>query len=162
MTDSPAVPVPRPRASSKGPPARVLVIDDSQTILKVTRTILELNGYGVGVARDGQEGLEALQEQGPFDMVLLDFVMPRMNGYQFCRKLRADEQLKNMPVVLMSARTQSIGARFVEQTGAVDAGAEAFTDVDGRAQLIVSTGAEGFGGNLVITGQAPECSESDE
>ncbi|MCA9622693.1 MAG: response regulator [Myxococcales bacterium] len=134
MTDSPAVPVPRPRASSKGPPARVLVIDDSQTILKVTRTILELNGYGVGVARDGQEGLEALQEQGPFDMVLLDFVMPRMNGYQFCRKLRADEQLKNMPVVLMSARTQSIGARFVEQTGAVDALDKPF---DARALVAV-------------------------
>ncbi|MCA9623617.1 MAG: hypothetical protein KC731_31565 [Myxococcales bacterium] len=49
-----------------------------------------------------------------------------------------------------------------DASSAVDAGAEAFTDVDGRAQLIVSTGAEGFGGNLVITGQAPECSESDE
>ena len=58
----------------------VLVIDDSVTILKVVSTILERNGYAVTVARDGMEGFEKLAAEAPFDLVLLDFVMPRMNG----------------------------------------------------------------------------------
>jgi CheY-like chemotaxis protein len=54
-------------------------------------------------------------------LVLLDFVMPRMNGYQFCRELRAKDELKNLPVVLMSAKGDKIRGQFVKQTGAVDA-----------------------------------------
>lgn len=117
---------------SVGP--RVLVIDDSITILKVVSIILAGNGYDVSVARDGSEGFEQLQAKGPFDLVLLDFVMPRMNGYQFCRQLRADAQHRNLPVVLMSARTNTIGDRFVEQTGAVDALSKPF---DARALVAV-------------------------
>ena len=125
MTASPtssAKPPPREgSADSDSDSGRVLVIDDSPTILKVVRAILETKGYTVEVARDGTEGFARLHANGGFDLVLLDFVMPRMNGYQFCRELRADEQLKRLPVVLMSARTRTIGDRFVEQTGAVDA-----------------------------------------
>jgi CheY-like chemotaxis protein len=112
----------------------VLVIDDSITILKVVGTILERHGYQVLVARDGREALEALRAVGSVDAILLDFVMPRMNGYQFCRELRADPQLKQLPVVLMSARTNVIGDRFVEQTGAVDALSKPF---DARALVAV-------------------------
>ncbi len=113
---------------------RVLVIDDSPTILKVISTILVRHGYEVDTAGDGREGLTVLNAAGPFDVILLDFVMPRMNGYQFCRELRADPNNKHMPVVLMSARTSSIGDRFVEQTGAVDALGKPF---DARALIAV-------------------------
>jgi DNA-binding response OmpR family regulator len=114
--------------------ARVLVVDDSKTILKVVAAILSRNGYEPVLARDGVEGLERLKAQGPFDLVLLDFVMPRMNGYQFCRQLRADAEYAELPVVLMSARTEAIGDRFVEQTGAVDALGKPF---DARALVAV-------------------------
>ena len=117
-----------------GAGARVLVIDDSRTILKVVSVILANSGYQVAVARDGSEGFEQLRKQDPFDLVLLDFVMPRMNGYQFCRQLRSDDQFRNLPVVLMSARTNTIGDRFVEQTGAVDALSKPF---DARALVAV-------------------------
>ncbi|MBW2455748.1 MAG: response regulator, partial [Deltaproteobacteria bacterium] len=113
---------------------RVLVIDDSPTILKVISTILVRHGYEVSTAGDGREGLTVLNAAGPFDVILLDFVMPRMNGYQFCRELRSDPNHKHMPVVLMSARTTSIGDRFVEQTGAVDALGKPF---DARALIAV-------------------------
>ncbi len=113
---------------------KVLVIDDSLTILKVVHTILHLNGYYVHTARDGVEGFSILKSEGPFDLVLLDFVMPRMNGYQFCRKLRADPEHKDTPVVLMSARTSTIGDRFVQQTGALDALDKPF---DARALVAV-------------------------
>jgi CheY-like chemotaxis protein len=130
---SAAAPASGPEVSGEGLP-RVLVIDDSITILKVVRTILERNGYDVAVARDGAEGFEELRDHGPFSVVLLDFVMPRMNGYQFCRELRADAALRDLPVVLMSARTSIIGDRFVEQTGAVDALDKPF---DARALIAV-------------------------
>ena len=114
--------------------AHILVIDDSITILKVVNLILAKNGYRVTLAQDGGEGLERLRSDGPFDLILLDFVMPRMNGYQFCRKLRAEPEHGRVPVVLMSARTATIGDRFVEQTGAVDALAKPF---DARALVAV-------------------------
>lgn len=123
--------------AAEAPPERaprVLVVDDSKTILRVVATILGRHGYEPVLARDGLEGLERLRDSGPIDLVLLDFVMPRMNGYQFCRKLRAEADLANLPVVLMSARTEAIGDRFVEQTGAVDALGKPF---DSRALVAV-------------------------
>lgn len=113
---------------------RVLVVDDSLTILKVVGKILALHGYESIAARDGIEALQQIDQHGPFDLVLLDFVMPRMNGYQFCRHLRADPVRAEMPVVLMSARTETIGDRFVEQTGAADAIAKPF---DARALVVL-------------------------
>src|SRR5262245_61989154 len=100
--------------------ARVLVVDDSRTIRKLVSAILELHQYGPKTAADVQAGLDRLRE-GVIDLVLLDFLMPKMNGYQFCRELRADERLSQLPVVLMSAKGDKIRGQFVQQTGAVDA-----------------------------------------
>jgi len=146
-------PASSPARQSQPNGKRVLVIDDSLTILKVVSRILELNGYGVVTARDGQEGFETLRDQGPFDVVLLDFVMPRMNGYQFCRQLRSDDDHKNVPVVLMSARTSTIGDRFVEQTGAVDALDKPF---DARALIAVVGAVLAKGKEGVRRGPVPE------
>lgn len=100
--------------------ARILVVDDSPTIRKVVKSILEARNYEALVAEDGQDALELLGHER-VDLVLLDFVMPRMNGYQFCRELRAHPELKNLPVVLMSAKGDKIRGQFVQQTGATDA-----------------------------------------
>ena len=100
---------------------RILVIDDSPTIRKVVTSILERGGYQAAAAADGQQGLDALSNGEKFDLVLLDFVMPRMNGYQFCRAVRTHERLKSVPIVLMSAKSDRIREQFVQQTGAVDA-----------------------------------------
>jgi CheY-like chemotaxis protein len=100
---------------------RILVIDDSPTLRKVVTSILERSGYQAASAQDGQQGLEALTNGQRFDLVLLDFVMPRMNGYQFCRAVRSHERLRAVPIVLMSAKGDRIREQFVQQTGAVDA-----------------------------------------
>jgi CheY-like chemotaxis protein len=97
----------------------VLVIDDSPTITKVVQLVLTKAGYQVQTAADGEAGLEAVRAQRP-DMILLDFVMPRMNGYQFCRELVADPVLRDIPVVLMSAKGDQVGERFVKVMGIVD------------------------------------------
>jgi CheY-like chemotaxis protein len=97
----------------------VLVIDDSPTITKVVQLVLTKAGYQVQTAADGEAGLEAVRAQRP-DMILLDFVMPRMNGYNFCRELVADPALRDIPVVLMSAKGDQVGERFVKVMGIVD------------------------------------------
>ena len=97
----------------------VLVIDDSPTITKVVQLVLTKAGYQVQTAADGEQGLASVRSQRP-DLILLDFVMPRMNGYQFCRELTADAKLRDIPVILMSAKGDQVGERFVKVMGIVD------------------------------------------
>lgn len=119
-------------------PARVLVVDDSPTILKVVSAILARNGFEPTVARDGLAGIELIKKGPKYDVVLLDFVMPRMNGYAFCRELRSNPAHRTVPVVLMSAKGDKIRGQFVQQTGAVDAITKPF---DARALVAVIEGA---------------------
>jgi CheY-like chemotaxis protein len=121
-----------------GSPARVLVVDDSPTILKVVSAILARHGYEPAVARDGLAGIEMVKRGPKYDLILLDFVMPRMNGYQFCRELRSNPAHRALPVVLMSAKGDKIRGQFVQQTGAVDAITKPF---DARALVAVIEGA---------------------
>jgi DNA-binding response OmpR family regulator len=97
----------------------VLVIDDSPTILKVVQLVLTKAGFNVITASDGEEGITRAYENHP-DMILLDFVMPKMNGYQVCRGLSDSPTLKTVPVVLMSAKGDQVGERFVKVMGIVD------------------------------------------
>ncbi|WP_437675111.1 DUF4388 domain-containing protein [Sorangium sp. So ce131] len=121
-----------------GSPARVLVVDDSPTILKVVSAILARHGFEPTVARDGLAGIELIKKGPKYDLVLLDFVMPRMNGYAFCRELRSNPSHRTVPVVLMSAKGDKIRGQFVQQTGAVDAITKPF---DARALVAVIEGA---------------------
>jgi CheY-like chemotaxis protein len=97
----------------------VLVIDDSPTILKVVQLVLTKAGFTVDVASDGEEGLAHAARARPA-LILLDFVMPKMNGYQVCRALAESAELKDVPVVLMSAKGDQVGERFVKVMGIVD------------------------------------------
>jgi DNA-binding response OmpR family regulator len=102
--------------------SRILVVDDSPTIRRVVSAILERHGYEAPVASDGRDAYDALRGgEVTADLVLLDFVMPHMNGYQFCRAMRADSNLRGIPIVLMSAKSDRIRDQFVQQTGAIDA-----------------------------------------
>ncbi|HEY5375502.1 MAG TPA: response regulator [Polyangiaceae bacterium] len=141
--------------------ARILVVDDSPTIRKVVGSILEARAYQALLAADGQEALDMLGTE-QVDLVLLDFVMPRMNGYQFCRELRAHPELKNLPVVLMSAKGDKIRGQFVQQTGAIDAITKPF---DARGLIAVIEGAlkkhtEGRGRPVPEADSMPEDEES--
>jgi CheY-like chemotaxis protein len=97
----------------------VLVIDDSPTILKVVQLVLTKAGFSVHTAPDGEEGIARARAERP-DLILLDFVMPKMNGYQVCRALAESAELKSIPVVLMSAKGDQVGERFVKVMGIVD------------------------------------------
>lgn len=117
--------------------ARVLVVDDSLTIRKVVSSVLDRHGFEAMQASDGMAALEMLMSPPdgvPMNLVLVDFVMPRMNGFQLCRAIRQDEHLRTTPVVLMSAKSDRIRDHFVQQTGAMDAITKPF---DARALIAV-------------------------
>src|SRR5262245_18135591 len=101
------------------PGETILVIDDSPTILKVVQLVLTKAGFQVVTAVDGEAGVESARTAKP-DMILLDFVMPKMNGYQVCRTLAGEQELRDIPVVLMSAKGDQVGERFVKVMGIVD------------------------------------------
>ncbi len=97
--------------------AKVLVADDSQTSLALVRDLLESNDFQVISARDGLEAMEAAYREKP-DVVLLDVVMPRMNGYQVCRMLKLDEQTSQIPVVMLTSKDLPADQYWGLQTGA--------------------------------------------
>jgi CheY-like chemotaxis protein len=107
-------------------PRRVLVVDDSATLRRIMRHVLEAAGHEVETAIDGAEGLERAQQQD-FDVVVVDFVMPRLNGYQLVQAMRALPALQRVPVVLASAKAEQIGERFMSQTGAAGVVQKPFT-----------------------------------
>jgi two-component system alkaline phosphatase synthesis response regulator PhoP len=83
--------------------ARILVIEDDPTILKLLAGDLELEGFSVLTARDGEEGLERAKTSRP-DLLILDVMMPKMNGYDVCRALRKDGS--DVPIIMLTARGQ--------------------------------------------------------
>ena len=82
---------------------KVLVVDDSPTILKLISTKLEKSGHEVFCSASGEEAMEWLVDMVP-DLVLLDINLPHMDGYQVCKLIRAAEATKDVPVVMISGK----------------------------------------------------------
>lgn len=82
---------------------KILVADDEANILISLEFLMRREGYDVSVARDGQEALEAIVRDRP-DLVLLDVMMPRRTGFEVCQAVRADEALRGVRIVLLTAR----------------------------------------------------------
>jgi adenylate cyclase len=84
-------------------PARILIADDNPPALDILRTRLASQGYEIVTATDGQEALDAARRHLP-DLVLLDVMMPRLDGLEVCRQLKADQALPYMPIILVTAK----------------------------------------------------------
>jgi DNA-binding response OmpR family regulator len=82
---------------------RILVVDDDENILNLEKTILEQKGFDVTGADGGAEALKLLAEKD-FDLVLLDVMMPEVDGFTVCRKIKEDPRLKDIPVIFLTAR----------------------------------------------------------
>ena len=83
----------------------VLVVDDEAEIISILVKRLTVAGYDVITAKDGIEGLNKASNLKP-DLVILDILMPKMDGYEVCRLLKFDEKLKSIPVIMLTAKTQ--------------------------------------------------------
>ena len=84
-------------------PKRILVVDDDENILNLEKTILEQKGFDVTGAGVGAEALRLLAER-QFDLVLLDVMMPEVDGFAVCRHIKDDPRLKDIPVIFLTAK----------------------------------------------------------
>ncbi|HZQ86056.1 MAG TPA: response regulator [Acidimicrobiales bacterium] len=101
------------------PAATVLVVDDDPVIQKLLQVNFELEGYKVITASDGIEGLERARADLP-DAIILDIMMPKMNGLDVARALKASDDTKDIPVLLLSAKAQASDVAVGMEIGADD------------------------------------------
>jgi adenylate cyclase len=87
-------------------PPRILLVDDSEFNLDMLHKRLEVHGYELFTAADGEAGLAAVYEHLP-DLILLDVMMPKLDGFEVCRRVRADPELPYIPIILVTARTDT-------------------------------------------------------
>ncbi len=99
---------------------RILVVDDEPKNIRILQILLEAKGYIVIAATHGQEALDQVKEASP-DLILLDIMMPRMNGYEVCERIRADEETQFVPIVMVTALTEA-----KDRIKAIEVGADDF------------------------------------
>ena len=101
-------------------PIKVLVIDDERNILDIIRFNLEVEGFEVTTSRDGAEAIQLVRDIKP-DLILCDIMMPELDGLEVCRRLKADGRTNQIPVVMLSARTQA-----QDKVASIEVGADDF------------------------------------
>ena len=99
---------------------KVLLVDDEVDFIDVVRVRLEANNFEVIVAYDGEAALEKVKEDKP-DIIILDVMMPKINGFEVCRMLKFDDNYKAIPIIILSA----LGQQF-DREKAVQCGADAY------------------------------------
>lgn len=99
--------------------ARILIVDDSPTEIHVLKTMLEKHGFEAFSAESGEKGVEAAIAEKP-DMVLMDIVMPGMNGFQATRKISTNAETKDIPVIIVTTKDQETDRVWGLRQGAKD------------------------------------------
>jgi len=96
---------------------KILIVDDEVDLADLVKLRLEANGYQVVVAHDGQVGLEVAKKEKP-DLIVLDLMLPKLDGYKICRILKFDQKFKKIPIILFSAKAQDEDKVRGEEVGA--------------------------------------------
>lgn len=95
----------------------VLIVDDEPFIVETLRFALEKTGYTCLAAFDGEEAMRIVRAQNP-GLLLLDVMLPKLNGFQICRLLKFDERYRHIPIVMLTARAQERDRLLGQETGA--------------------------------------------
>lgn len=96
---------------------RILIIDDEPDVVRVVQARLTAAGYQSLAAFDGQEGYDKARQEKP-DLIILDLMLPKLNGYQVCRLLKSDEDCKQIPIIIFTARAQESDIKTGLEVGA--------------------------------------------
>lgn len=96
---------------------RILIVDDTEEIVNLVKMYLEHYHYEVITAYDGQEGLEKARTDKP-DLIILDLMLPKMNGYKICGLLKRDTKYAKIPIILFTAKTQEKDMELGKEVGA--------------------------------------------
>ncbi len=98
---------------------KILLADDEEDIKTVIKLYLESKGYDVVTSYDGLDTLDKVKAEKP-DLILLDIMMPVINGFEVCKQLKADENTSHIPIVMLSAASQADSVEQAIEAGAVD------------------------------------------
>lgn len=109
--------------------ARVMACDDDHVIRGLLEVNLEMEGYDVVTACDGQDALDKVREHAP-DLILLDVMMPNLNGWQVAEALQADETTRHIPIIFLSARAMEADVEKGTSLGAVSYVTKPFDPID--------------------------------
>ncbi|MCU7796984.1 MAG: response regulator [Candidatus Thiodiazotropha sp. (ex Myrtea spinifera)] len=101
-------------------PKKILIVDDEPNIVLSVEFLMKRSGYDVVTATDGQQALDLLAEVDP-DLMILDVMMPRKNGFEVCAEIRADQQFLKLPILMLSAK-----GREAEVKKGLSLGADAY------------------------------------
>lgn len=112
---------------------RILIVDDEVDLVETVKFRLEANNFEVMGAYDGQEGLDKARKEKP-DLIILDLMLPKLDGYKVCRMLKFDEKYKNIPIILFTARAQES-----DQKMGMEVGADAYITKPFEPQTLIDT-----------------------
>ncbi|MCK4568286.1 MAG: response regulator [Candidatus Thorarchaeota archaeon] len=96
---------------------KILVVDDEELTTELAKTFLEKHGFNVIIAFDGEEGLSKAQAEKP-DLILLDVMLPSMDGFAVCKKLKESDDFKNTPILMFTAKGLSSDIEKGQAVGA--------------------------------------------
>ena len=99
--------------------SRILVVEDSPTVLYMMADVLIKNGYEVLKATDGEEALRVAVQEQP-QVILLDVILPKLNGYQICRRIKSNPDTASIPVVMITSKTRDSDRHWGMEQGADD------------------------------------------
>jgi len=96
---------------------KILVVDDEADLVETVRFPLEMEGFTVLVSYNGEDALNQARKENP-DLILLDLMLPKLDGYKVCRLLKFDERYKHIPILMLTAKTQEKDKLLGKETGA--------------------------------------------
>lgn len=130
----------------------ILIVDDNPENRKVLGNLLIQNGYEVGVCTDGFKALDFIQKVEP-DLILLDIMMPGMNGYEVCEKLKQDVRKRHIPIIFLTAKTQTEDIVKGFEVGGVDYVSKPFNSAELLARVKAHVEIKTLRGLLPICAQ---------
>ncbi|KAA3626370.1 MAG: response regulator [Proteobacteria bacterium] len=121
----------------------ILVVDDEPNIVLSLEFLMKKEGYGVRTASNGEEAMQIIRESKP-DLVLLDVMMPRMDGYEVCQTVRSDPQLNDMLILMLTAKGREVEREKGLALGADDYVTKPFAtrDLVEKVRLLLETGRQ--------------------
>ncbi|EFM09371.1 two component transcriptional regulator, winged helix family [Paenibacillus curdlanolyticus YK9] len=112
----------------------ILIVDDDRQIAELVDIYLRNEGYSTAIAGDGEEALRMFEAQ-PFDLIVLDVMMPRMDGLELCRRLRRDKSAETVPILMVSAKAEDMDKIMGLMTGADDYMTKPFNPLELTARV---------------------------
>lgn len=98
---------------------RILIVDDEPQLAKMLEIRLSANGYDVLLAHDGEEGVRKARVENP-DLILLDIMLPKMDGFAVCRQIRNDVATHSIPILMLSVKVDGVDKDWAKASGAND------------------------------------------